>query len=201
MSFQCITTSDDLQLGSLRRVVSDRWRAQTQIIYRLLSLKYFSAFSSNKSIKCVSTEAAGETHELFVSIRWTHPAPVQSTNQRIFSCHRSLLSVVGSVCISIPLWQIRIFGLFFSRQIRISGFYPDFLCRSVGPYILFSNCMWRRRCRPTDENKNAVMSKLLRDGVMCFRLKIHSRWMMKTHWRAGSWSWSWSWSWLGLLLE
>jgi len=30
------------------------------------------------------------------------------------------------------------------------------------------------------------MSKRLRDGVMRFRLHIHSRWMMKTHWRAQS---------------
>jgi len=22
----------------------------------------------------------------------------------------------------------------------------------IGPYILFSNCKWHRRCRPTDEN-------------------------------------------------
>jgi len=29
--------------------------------------------------------------------------------------------------------------------------------------------------RPIDENKNAVISKRLRDGVMCSRLKIHSR--------------------------
>ena len=86
------------------------------------------------------------------------------------------------------------FSAYFSRQIRISGFYPDFLCWSV--YALFSS-KWHRRCRPTDENKNAVMSKRLRDGIMCFRLKIHSRWMMKTHWRAGSWSWSR----LGLLFE
>jgi len=28
------------------------------------------------------------------------------------------------------------------------------------------------------------MSELLRNGVMSFRLPIHSRWMMKTHWRA-----------------
>jgi len=47
---------------------------------------------------------------------------------------------VGSVCISVPLWQIRIFGLFFSRQIRISGFYPDFFVQvRIGTYILFSN--------------------------------------------------------------
>jgi len=32
-----------------------------------------------------------------------------------------------SVCISVPLWQIQIFGLFFHAK---SG-YPDFLCRSV----------------------------------------------------------------------
>jgi len=90
------------------------------------------------------------------------------------------------------------FSACFSRQIRISGFYPDFFVQvRIGPYILFSNCMWRRRCKPTDENKNAVMSKRLRDGVMCVRLRIHSKWMMKTHWRAGSWSWSW----LGLLFE
>jgi len=30
---------------------------------------------------------------------------------------------------------------FFSRQIRISGFYPDFFVQvRMGPYILFSNC-------------------------------------------------------------
>jgi len=28
------------------------------------------------------------------------------------------------------------------------------------------------------------MSKRLRDGVMCFELRIHSQWMMKTHWKA-----------------
>ena len=37
---------------------------------------------------------------------------------------------VSRVCNIRPLFQIRIFG-YFSRQIRISGFYPDFLCRSV----------------------------------------------------------------------
>jgi len=31
-----------------------------------------------------------------------------------------------------------------------------------------------------------VMSIRLRDGIMCFRLQIHSRWMTKTHWRAQS---------------
>ena len=30
------------------------------------------------------------------------------------------------------------------------------------------------------------MPKRLRDDVMCFRLQIHSQWMMKTHWRAQS---------------
>ena len=81
-----------------------------------------------------------------------------------------------------PLFQIRIFG-YFSRQIRISGFYPDFFVQvRIGPYIPFSNCKWQ----PTDENWNAVMPKRLRDDVMCFRLQIHSQWMTKTHWRAQS---------------
>ena len=53
----------------------------------------------------------------------------------------------------------------------------------IGPYIPSSNCKWYRRCRPTDEN---WMPKRLRDDVMCFRLQIHSQWMMKTHWRAQS---------------
>ena len=88
-----------------------------------------------------------------------------------------------SVCISAPLWQIWIFGLFF--------FMPNmdfFVQVRIGPYILFSSCKWHRLWRPTDENRNAVMSKRLRDGVMCFRLQIHSRWLMKTHWRAEWWS-------------
>ena len=42
-----------------------------------------------------------------------------------------MYTVVSSVCISVPLWQIRIFGLLFHAK---SG-YPDFiriyLCRSV----------------------------------------------------------------------
>jgi len=90
------------------------------------------------------------------------------------------------VCNIRPLFQIRIFG-YFSRQIRISGFYPDFFVQvRIGPYIPFGNCKWHRRCRPTDKNWNAAMPKRLRDDVMCFRLQIHSRWMMKTHWRAQS---------------
>ena len=94
--------------------------------------------------------------------------------------------ILGRVCNIRPLFQIRIFG-YFSRQIRISGFYPDFLVQvRIGPYIPFSNCKWHRRCRPTDENWNVVMPKRLRDDVMCFRLQIHSQWMMKTHWRAQS---------------
>ena len=33
------------------------------------------------------------------------------------------------------------FRLIFSRQIQISGFYPDFFVQvRIGPYILFSNC-------------------------------------------------------------
>jgi len=78
------------------------------------------------------------------------------------------------------------FSAYFSRQIRISGFYPDFLCRSENrPYILFIS---------SDTGdvgllmkiKIAVMSIRFRDGVMCFRLQIHSRWITKTHWRAQS---------------
>ena len=47
---------------------------------------------------------------------------------------------VARVCNIRPLFQIRIFG-YFSRQIRISGFYPDFLVQvRIGPYIPFSNC-------------------------------------------------------------
>jgi len=47
------------------------------------------------------------------------------------------------------------FSAYFSRHIRISGFYPDFFVQvRIGPYILFSSCKWHRRCRPTDENKN-----------------------------------------------
>jgi len=47
----------------------------------------------------------------------------------------------SSVCISVPLWQIRIFGLFFHAK---SG-YPDFIRIffvqvRIGPYILFSSC-------------------------------------------------------------
>ena len=45
-----------------------------------------------------------------------------------------------SVCITVPLWQIRIFGLFFHAK---SG-YPDlsgfFVQVRIRPYILFSNC-------------------------------------------------------------
>ena len=63
----------------------------------------------------------------------------------------------------------------------LSGFFVQV---RIGPYIPFSNCKWHRRCRPTDENWNAVIPERLRDDVMCFRLQIHSRWMMKTHWRA-----------------
>jgi len=38
---------------------------------------------------------------------------------------------MGSVCISVPLWQIRIFGLFFHAK---SG-YPDFFVQvRIGPY-------------------------------------------------------------------
>jgi len=50
---------------------------------------------------------------------------------RKYQTRLSVPVVLVNVCISVPLWQIRIFGLFFSRQIRISGFYPDFLCKSV----------------------------------------------------------------------
>ena len=97
----------------------------------------------------------------------------------------SSVTFVHRVCNIRPLFQIRIFG-YFSRQIRISGFYPFFLQVRIGPYIPFSNCKWHRRCRPTDENWNAVMPKRLRDDVMCFRFQIHPQWMMKTHWRAQS---------------
>ena len=49
---------------------------------------------------------------------------------------------------------------FFSRQIRISAFYPDFCAGPyIGPYIPFNNCKWHRRCRPTDENWTAIMPK------------------------------------------
>ena len=45
----------------------------------------------------------------------------------------------------------------------------------IGPYILFSNNSDAGDVNLTDENKNAAMSKRLRDGVICVRLKIHSR--------------------------
>jgi len=33
------------------------------------------------------------------------------------------------------------FSAYFLRQIRISGFYPNFFVQvHIGPYILFSNC-------------------------------------------------------------
>ena len=97
----------------------------------------------------------------------------------------------SSVCMSVPLWQIRIFGLFFFHaKSGYPAFIRIFVQVRIDPYkfILFSNCKWHRRCRPVDGNKNAAMSKRLglRDGVMCFRLQIHSRWMMKTHWRSES---------------
>ena len=53
---------------------------------------------------------------------------------------RQTIDVSSRVCNIRPLFQIRIFG-YFSRQIRISGFYPDFLVQvRIGPYIPFSNC-------------------------------------------------------------
>ena len=64
-------------------------------------------------------------------------------------------SLTSSDCISVPLWQIRIFGLFFMPNPDIwilSGFF--FVQVRIGPYILFSNCKWHRRCRPTHENTN-----------------------------------------------
>jgi len=48
-----------------------------------------------------------------------------------------------SVCITVPLWQIRIFGLFFHAK---SG-YPDlsgfFVQVRIGPYILFSGLLMK----------------------------------------------------------
>jgi len=93
-----------------------------------------------------------------------------------------------SVCISVPLWQIRIFGLFLTPNpdIRIlSGFFVQVY---IGPYILFCNIV-----SDTGDvgllmkiKRHGGISKRLRDGVMCFELQIHSWWMMKTHWRAQS---------------
>ena len=69
-----------------------------------------------------------------------------------FRRHSTRLRVL-SVCISVPLWQIRLFGLFFtpSPDIRIlSGF---FFAGPHRPYILFSNCD-TGDVGLTDENKN-----------------------------------------------
>jgi len=55
---------------------------------------------------------------------------------------RHLSNVRSRVCIIRPLWQIRIFGLFFHAKSRFcTGPY-------IGPYIPFSNCKWHRRCMP-----------------------------------------------------
>ena len=49
-----------------------------------------------------------------------------------FDLKRQLTTVIrwSSVCISVPLWEIRILS-YFSRQIRISGFYPDFYVQRI----------------------------------------------------------------------
>ena len=73
----------------------------------------------------------------------------------IISSKSQFKSIEISVCISVPLWQIRIFGWFFTPNPDIRIFYPDiFVQVRIGPYILFSSCKWHRRCRPTDQNKN-----------------------------------------------
>ena len=73
-------------------------------------------------------------------------------------CILACLNAEHSVCISVPLWQVRIFGLFvhaksgypdffvqvriaiFSRQIRISGFFVQV---RIGPYGM----VWYGKCR------------------------------------------------------
>jgi len=52
----------------------------------------------------------------------------------LFEKHVYILALeMASVCISVPLWQIRIFGLLFHAK---SGFFVQVR----KPYILFSNC-------------------------------------------------------------
>ena len=46
---------------------------------------------------------------------------------------------VTNVCISVPLWQIRIFGLFFTPNPDIRILSRFFVQVRIGSYILFSN--------------------------------------------------------------
>ena len=78
--------------------------------------------------------------------------------------------VCHSVCISVPLWQIQICGLFFTPNpdIRI------FLCRSTeAPIYCLAVVSDTGDVGLLMKIKIAVMSVRLRDGVMCFRLQIH----------------------------
>ena len=81
-----------------------------------------------------------------------------------------------SVCISVPLWQIRIFGLFFMPNPDIRIFYPDFFCAGPHrPLYCLAVVSDTGDVGLLIKIKIAVMSIRLRDGVMCLRLQIHSR--------------------------
>ena len=98
-----------------------------------------------------------------------------------------MLNAMHSIAVQHP-WHIvfaypfhfgisRFSAYFFMPNLDIRILSRFFMQVHIDPYILFSSCKWHQWCRPSDESKNA---KWLRDGVMCFILQIHTRWMMKT---------------------